>query len=124
MILKLDVDIKVPKKWIELWKKTRIAILESLGYKVEKIIIHPSSKRGFHGWIYIKEKTTDKETNMLQWLLGDDTTRVFINMLRIKRGFIYWNKLFSRVRWRKPIEEPCKSCKLRKYVIEMNKELD
>jgi len=103
-VLKIDYDyMPKDKKWLELWKKTRIMILESLGYKAERITI-TKTKRGFHAYIKINKNVRSKTANMLQFLLGDDATRVKINEWRIERGVPYWNKLFSEVVWRKQTE--------------------
>ena len=105
MIFKVDVDIKVPDSWLKNWIKTRKAILKSLGFKVKNIKVVDSSLRGFHTYILAetKKKLSPTECNMVQFLLGDDTSRVLINQRRIARG-IDWrtgNKLFSDVLWRK-----------------------
>lgn len=117
-ILKIDVDFKLPKKWVEMWKASRKGMLESLGFKVSDIVIHPSDKRGFHAWIHMetngsKLRMTPTDKNRLQWLCGDDVGRVLINQARIKRG-IDWdkgNKLFSKVLYRSKMNSACKNCK-------------
>jgi DNA primase catalytic subunit len=105
MIFKVDVDIKVPDSWLKNWIETRKAILKSLGFKVKDIKVVDSSLRGFHAYIHAegKKKLTPTECNMIQFLLGDDESRVLINQRRIARG-IDWrtgNKLFSDVLWRR-----------------------
>ena len=97
-VLKLDVDFKPPEDWLKLWIETRIKMLEYLKYKVKgyKIV---ETNRGFHAYFYLEHDVDDNTANMLQFLLGDDATRVKINVNRIKRGVKYWNKLFSRVRY-------------------------
>jgi len=103
-ILKIDQDLKVPEEWIEKWKISRVALLKSLGIEVKEIITQ-ESKRGYHHWIHCesKKELSDEEINMLQFLCGDDPGRVYINSLRIKRGVKNWNKLFSKVLWRKAV---------------------
>lgn len=104
VVFKVDVDLVVPKSWLDLWVKTRKAILECLGMKVDKIIVN-ESERGFHAWVHARTKTklTPTECNFVQWILGDDTGRVRINQRRIYLGFDWkkFNKLFSEVIWRK-----------------------
>jgi len=100
-VLKIDIDFKPPKYWMELWKRTRISMLKELGYDVKRIRIY-ETKRGLHIFIYLEQEIPDDEIiNMLQFLCGDDATRVKINQWRIKRGFKDWNKLFSDVIYRK-----------------------
>lgn len=118
--LKIDIDIDLPRKWLELYIKSRIALLKSIGYTVDKIIYKKSSsKKGYHFWIHLKEDVKDdNELNMLQFLCGDDPVRVKINMIRIKTGHREWNVLFDIV-MKKYISEKCKKCRLRKYFKEM-----
>lgn len=128
-ILKIDVDYKLGKKWIEIWKKSRIGMLESLGFVVDDVVIHPSDKRGFHCWIHLdangsKMKMTPTTLNHLQWLCGDDPGRCIINQARIRRG-IDWdrgNKLFSKVLYRSKLDDRCKNCKAHKLRVEVMKE--
>lgn len=102
-ILKIDIDTKLDKKQILVFKKTRIAILNSLGIKVLKIIEHPSpSKKGHHFWIHTNKLISNNERNFYEFISGGDVTRYHINKRRIKRGFEYWSKLFSRVKWKRP----------------------
>ena len=108
--LKIDVDIKPCKKWLKLWKQTRILLLESLGYKVEKIKTF-KTRHGFHAYILLKNDLPPEEINMLQFLCGDDHARVQINMWRIQRGIPHWNKLFERTIYRrKPKTITCRYC--------------
>ena len=122
-VLKVDVDLKLPKKWIELFKKSRKGMLESLGFKVTDIVIHPSSRRGFHAWFHIESKKplNPKDLAYLQFLCGDDKGRFLLNLWRIKRG-ISWkraNKMFSEVLWRRDtLSERCKKCGLFKAAQE------
>ncbi|OYT41350.1 MAG: hypothetical protein B6U78_03080 [Candidatus Aenigmarchaeota archaeon ex4484_224] len=98
-LLKIDIDHKEPfDKWKKEWIETRKKILEFFGFKVEDIVIYESgSKRGYHIYIKIDKEIPDEEINKLQFLLGDDLTRVVINMRRIERGVGYWNVLFSKI---------------------------
>ena len=96
--LKIDVDLKLPKKWLEMFIKSRKVMLEGLGFEVEEIV-ERETERGHHFWIRInsKKKLSDMDINMLQFLCSDDWGRVIINAYRIKRGVKKWNKLFSKV---------------------------
>ena len=121
-ILHLDWDWKPPKKWIEAWKKTKTAMLESLGYKVTDIIMRESpSKKGYHIWIHLEtaKPIPDEQLNMLQWLCLDDPVRVRINQLRIRRGLRrFWNKLFARRITTFPRSDRCRNCKILIYLRE------
>ena len=99
-VLKLDLDFKPPKEWLTEWMQTRWLMLEKLGHPMDETKTFPT-KRGLH--IYVKlQKDVDAETaNKLQFLLGDDHTRVKINQWRIKRGIKRWNKLFHKVLYRR-----------------------
>lgn len=123
-ILKIDVDLTLPKRWLSLWKRTRIVMLEELGFTVTDFIVKPSpSKRGIHAWIHLlsPKRITTQTHNMYQFLCGDDVVRVKINMNRTKYGIRKWNKLFAKILWHKPVKEPCKSCKLRKAIKRVTK---
>jgi hypothetical protein len=99
-VLKIDLDIKPPKEWIIFWWKTRQTILQQLGYTI-KYFSKFETKRGMHIYITLEQDVSDETANMLQFLLGDDHTRVKINQWRIKRGIPRWNKLFHKVLYRK-----------------------
>lgn len=99
-VLKIDLDIKPPKEWMVIWYVTRNLILEQLGYKVVKTI-QKETQRGLHIYIHLDKPVDDETANMLQFLLGDDHTRVKINQWRIERGVKRWNKLFHRVLYKK-----------------------
>jgi len=118
--LKIDIDFIPPAHWLSVWKDTRKVMLEHLGYDVENIIVDKSSSgKGIHVWIRINAGVlSDADLNMLNWLMGDDQTRVKINLMRIERGEKEWNKLFSSVLWTRPVDEKCIKCKIRKYVTE------
>jgi hypothetical protein len=126
-VLTVDHDVRFDKwGWKETYERAVKASLEALGFKVSKIISKTSSsRRGLHYWIHIEapNKLTDEQMNMLQFIAGDDRTRVRINQLRIKRGIQkFWNKCFDHVTYTKPIDEKCLKCKLRRTILEMAKE--
>ena len=123
----LDWDYPIPEAWVEAWKEQKTQMLRNMGFEVERIITKPSpsKKGGVHHWIHILSlrQLTEDELNMLQWLCLDDPTRVFINRMRTERGLkVYWNKLFTRHVWVKPMDENCKKCKIRRVVSEAKKE--
>ncbi|RLE65063.1 MAG: hypothetical protein DRJ47_06105 [Thermoprotei archaeon] len=123
VVLKIDIDIKVPEEWIDDWIGSRIAILNwyfDSDEVVQDIVVKPSSKRGYHAWIHLDAGDMPPgEANKLQWLCGDDETRVAINQRRIERG-VPWkeaNVLFSRVLKRKEYKnEQCENCGLRRAI--------
>ena len=120
----IDWDWTPPEEWQKIWRKHVENTLKALGYHVKEIIMKPSSRRKTpHYWIHIKEEVDDDTANMLQWLLLDDTTRVRINALRIKRGVKnFWNKCFDHVTYTAPIDEKCKKCRMRKVLLQMAEE--
>ena len=115
-VLKIDLDDHLLNRWKKEWIQTRKGILNSLGHTLEEVTLHKSpSGRGYHVWIQFssKKKVSDAALNKLQWLCGDDPTRVQINIWRIRRKITYWNKMFSEVLWkRKSKATNCKKCKL------------
>lgn len=99
-VLKIDIDAKFPEEWFSKWIDTRISLLKSMGYVVGHIFPHETTK-GRNFFIHIKPDCDANTTNMLQFLLGDDHTRVKINAWRISRGIKHWNKIFDRKLWRR-----------------------
>lgn len=99
-VLKIDVDYKAPEQWLEIWEQTRKVLLIGLGFTVKRMVKHETTK-GQNYFIEIEEELTPEDTNRLQFLLGDDHTRVKINQWRIERGIPHWNKIFDKKLWRK-----------------------
>ena len=99
-LLKIDIDFHPPKEWMMDWVNTRTEMLRKLGYIVEYFRIF-KTKRGLHIYFKLIKNVIAEEANRLQFLLGDDATRVKINQWRIKRGIKRWNKLFHKVLYRK-----------------------
>lgn len=99
-ILKIDVDYEAPAEWLSLWEKTRIIMLSDIGLTFIRMAKHETTK-GQNYFIEIKESLQPEAINCLQFLLGDDHTRVKINAWRIERGIKHWNKIFDRKLWRK-----------------------
>ena len=102
-VLKVDIDYKPPKEWLVLWESTRRGMLKAFDYSIMRVVKHETTK-GQNYFIEIKEELTPEEMNMLQFLLGDDHTRVKINAWRIERGFKRWNKIFDRKLWKKGVK--------------------
>lgn len=99
-LLKIDLDIKPSKEWLKDWIRTRKMILWSELIRPSKVDIFETSK-GLHIYFTVPDKLDDEEINRLQFLLGDDHTRVKINQWRIEHKVKGWNKLFSKVYYRK-----------------------
>jgi hypothetical protein len=145
-ILRFDVDSSLLEQWQRDFVKSRTAYIESLGYRVQRIIIRPSGEtlpwqqnktrgKGFHVWVHIRkdvlpeasdyegERLSDMRRLQLQFLLGDDPGRIWINYLRItKRQSPLWDKIFGYITSRSPLPEPCNSCRLRFHLEELKKE--
>jgi len=128
-VLHCDWDYLIPKAWRDTWKAIMENSLVFLHLTLKRIITKPSpSKKGaLHLWIHVgsSRELSEDEINMLQWLIGlDDPTRVWINRMRIERGLKkFWNKIFTRHVWVRPLDEKCKRCKIRRVLNEMRKEL-
>ncbi|MEM1551598.1 MAG: hypothetical protein QXH03_02875 [Candidatus Bathyarchaeia archaeon] len=125
--LHLDWDYPWPKHWVKAWKEWKTKMLEDMGFKVQEIIMKPSPSRkgGTHIWIHITSphELSDDEINMLQWLCLDQDTRVWINIMRIERNLRrWWNKLFTRHIWKKPLPENCQKCSLLRILKEMREQ--
>ena len=99
-MLKIDIDFHPPKEWLMNWVNTRTEMLRKLGYIIEYFRIF-KTKRGLHIYFKLTKDVMAEEANRLQFLLGDDATRVKINQWRIKRGIKRWNKLFHKVLYRR-----------------------
>jgi hypothetical protein len=95
-IAKIDVDVKMDERLLYKWIITREAIIRRLGYTLVDWKMR-KTKKGYHFWLYFREKLTDKELCDLQFLLGDDQVRSKFNFLRLEAGaFNQFNVLFSR----------------------------
>jgi hypothetical protein len=103
-VLKLDVDwMPDDPRWLEEWKEARRLVLERM-YGLEVLRFYTErTERGFHAWIHVASprRLGDADVNRLQFVLGDDATRCKINAEKIKAGIGDWNRLFSRVIWRR-----------------------
>lgn len=99
-ILKIDIDVNTPEWWRALWIRTRLEMLRWLGCSSVRFN-EIKSTRGYNYIIEIDKDLPDETINLIQFLLGDDHTRVKINSWRIERGVKRWNKIFSRKIYRK-----------------------
>lgn len=137
-IIRLDIDSSLLGLWKDDWLKAQRAVFEYYGYYLKESIIResgqplpwenqevsPTKGKGYHIWHHIltPRPLLDMEKLELQFMLGSDYGRCWINYLRItQRNNPAWDKIFGYVTWRSPPEEPCKSCRLRKYLEEIAK---
>ena len=106
---KIDIDYKMNRKQLELFKNTRKNMLEFLGFKIKEINTNKSDKKGRHWWFICehKKRHTPTELNFIQLLLSDDRGRWLINQRRISRKIPwddYSNFIFSKIYWRRPAD--------------------
>jgi len=99
-MLKIDLDVRPATQLLSEWIRTRKVLLKELGY-TPKSIDWFETKRGYHVYILLEVDVSDAEANILQFLLGDDHTRVKINFWRIEHKVKRWNKLFHDVLYRR-----------------------
>lgn len=99
-VLKVDIDYEPPEAWLGYWEQTRKILLREMGYTLNRMVRHKTTK-GQNYFIEIAEDLPPEVINLIQFLLGDDHTRVKINAWRIERGIKRWNKIFDRKLWRK-----------------------
>jgi len=132
-ILKTDVDSSLLEEWKEAYIESRRVILASLGFSLKETIIRSSGEalpwidektkgKGFHCWWHVESPRplSDLERLRLQFLLGDDPGRCWINYLRItQRHNPKWNKIFGYITWRSPQDPRCKQCRLLRLLEEL-----
>ena len=97
------------KEWVDITR----SLLKIFGLKLTNIIIKPSpSKRGYHIWVHAEgsKKLKNKDFVRIQYLLGDDETRSYLALARIERGIKHWNKLFSKVVWKRDQKYQLEKC--------------
>lgn len=90
--LKIDLDVKPPKTWLNEWIKTRKLILKHYNYNIIKVVKH-ETEHGWHIWFHIEGKIPFNEIIKLQFILGDDHQRVYFNIQR--KGFKKFRELFN-----------------------------
>jgi len=104
-VFKIDKDNKLPfdkfkKDWLNLVRD----ILEKEKLKLVDVVVKESpSKRGYHIWVHAegKRKLKNMDFVRIQYLLGDDETRAYLAIKRIERGIRHWNKMFSKIVWKR-----------------------
>jgi len=113
-IFKIDKDNKIAfDTFREEYPKIIEAILKLYNLKLVDLVIKESpSKRGYHIWVHAEGdvKLTDLDIAKIQYFLGDDETRTYLNIMRIKRGITFWNKMFSEIIWKRPEDFQLKKC--------------
>jgi hypothetical protein len=94
-VLKIDKDCFVDRDWVEDYVHVVvIPVCSFFGVAVKSVKICNSKRKGQHFYIEI-EPVDANLANRLQWLLGDDCSRVDFNRARIESGLTEWNKLFE-----------------------------
>lgn len=100
-IAKIDVDVKLSQDLLNRYVTTRLAMVNKLGYRVIGYKVAETGK-GYHVWIRVLQRLSEKELAELQFLLGDDQIRCRFNFLRLDMGAFSWfNCLFNRKKKRK-----------------------
>ena len=95
-VVKIDIDITVPKAWMDEWVLTRKEWLTKFGIGVKEVIIRPSSKKGYHVWIHLTDYLSYNELEFVKFLCGDDCNRIWFH--RQRTGFPsrrFFDLLFS-----------------------------
>ena len=133
VIFKIDMDTTVidEPSFGEEWISTRRMILNNLGYELVKYMRHKSKTRdpktkelkdgrGYHYFFHcIGKEPSPLERVKINFLLGDCPGRVFISLLKVKKGEPMFEKIFSEVRYRKMPSKRCMNCSLRKNILEL-----
>ena len=123
VVFQVDMDLRIDQLgWEEAWVQTRYVILRALGFEPVRTIRRVSpSGRGLHFWFHCLSPRllTDHEKNLVQFLLGDDIVRCRINYARIRRGVGKPFIMFDHVRWKRPLSERCRRCRLRRAVMSL-----
>lgn len=94
-VLKIDKDCWVEPDWIDDYVGLVKATCRKYRVTVISIRMSRSRRKGIHFYIEIAPPIDAKTANRLQWLLGDDSSRVDFNRARIDSGLNEWNKLFE-----------------------------
>lgn len=123
---KIDVDVKLDSDAMAIWEGTRLAILRDLDLVPVDVLIDRDVKdderRGFHAVVTFLSEVVleDKTLNLIEFLLGSDTTRYEINKRRIEKGVSMkeGSILFSKILKRFPQKE-CEKCGLKRALEEI-----
>jgi hypothetical protein len=94
-VLKIDKDCIVSEDWQGNYVRVVRMVCSLFDVTVTQIRSCPSRMKGMHYYIHIKPPVDGGFANELQWLLGDDCSRVDFNRARIESGLREWNKLFE-----------------------------
>lgn len=96
-IAKVDLDVKPPANWLQDWIRTRVAILNALNLTTQKIN-QTETEKGHHFWFHLNQKVDFPTLMKIQFLLGDDHSRVYFSQQRLgfKRFRDKFNLLFSK----------------------------
>lgn len=94
--LKIDLDWKPPKDWLDKYLEYVGLVLSFIDLKPKSISCKDSpGGKGWHVTVELEEAISDMQALRIQFLLGDDRTRCRLNYARIKAGVKGWNKLWS-----------------------------
>lgn len=97
-VFKVDLDIPrkaIPPEWLKFWLETRLFIFARFGIQVLDVEVRESEHGNIHVLFYSPQRLDDWDICMIQFLLGDDTKRVLMNMKRLALGVEEWNVLFT-----------------------------
>jgi len=102
-VLKIDIDIpwETFEELKEAWEKTRALVFAHFNLTLKDIVYQKSQNGKVHVWIHVKtpRPLTPREKAVIQFLLGDDHNRSFLNLqraLRTPSKFDSFNILFSK----------------------------
>ena len=92
--LKVDMDWRPPKSWLDDYLFFADAFLSDRGIHVETFKIE-KSEHGWHIRLPLMKPINDDSALYYQFLLGDDRVRCKLNYGRWKAGIEDWNKLWK-----------------------------
>jgi hypothetical protein len=102
--LKVDLDVPHTPFTLELARMSAGLVLEALGFDIAGIHFRTSINGRIHMYVFATHTAefTPVQLAYVQALLGDDQSRVRINIARAGSGLPSWNLLGrTRVRWRR-----------------------
>jgi hypothetical protein len=96
--LKIDKDLIVSRSLLQDWVRLIvIPTCKAHGVIVQSVDTCSSQHKGFHVYVAIAPPIHAELAWRLQFLLGDDCSRVSLNRARLGAGFSDWNKLFEKI---------------------------
>ncbi len=121
-VLKIDKDCFVDREWRKNYLRLTLSVCRSFGLRVDSIKRCRSRRKGEHYYVEVEPPVEPELANQLQYLLGDDASRVDFNRARIRSGLNEWNKLFEEAgrRLRTIYRSPCRDYNKRKEVRTLN----